>query len=262
MSSILVEGRISALFMLLLTSIVVYWNILQAKKGKRIDIRRLPALDAITESVGRAAEMGRPVFGNIGSLANLTRYETANSLACIAVLGYTAEMAAEYGVPLIAPVGRPELLPIVTETIRDNYIKAGKPEDFVEDNIHFLSPDIRVFASHCIGLMEREQPAANIMVGEFSIELLPVAEVAGRAGAINIGGCARLSTMPFIAVACDYMLIGEEILAAGAYISREPLQVGSLAGTDLVKYLSVVLMILGAIAFSFGIPIIKDLLSL
>jgi hypothetical protein len=39
--------------------------------------------------------------------------------------------------------------------------------------------------------------------------------------------------LPFFVAACDYTLIGEELFAASAYLSREPKLLGSLKGQDL-----------------------------
>jgi len=46
-------------------------------------------------------------------------------------------------------------------------------------------------------------------------------------------------------VACDYTLIGEELFAAGAYMSREPLLLGSLKGQDIAKFVIIILTIIG-----------------
>jgi hypothetical protein len=39
--------------------------------------------------------------------------------------------------------------------------------------------------------------------------------------------------LPFFVAACDYTLIGEELFAASAYLSREPKLLGSLKGQDI-----------------------------
>ena len=41
--------------------------------------------------------------------------------------------------------------------------------------------------------------------------------------------------MPFFVTTCDYTLIGEELYAASAYLSKEPIQIGTLRGQDLGK---------------------------
>ena len=56
-----------------------------------------------------------------------------------------------------------------------------------------------------------------------------------------------------LVVACDFALIGEEFFAATAYLSREPKLVGSLKAGDWMKVVIIVVMVVGAIALTFGL---------
>jgi hypothetical protein len=47
--------------------------------------------------------------------------------------------------------------------------------------------------------------------------------------------------------ACDYTLLGEEIFAASAYLSKEPVLVGSVVGQDLGKIITFCIIIIGTI---------------
>lgn len=51
------------------------------------------------------------------------------------------------------------------------------------------------------------------------------------------------------AIGSDYCAISEESQAAGAYLSGDPVQAGSLIGLDIVKVVSIAMVILGAIAY-------------
>jgi hypothetical protein len=48
-------------------------------------------------------------------------------------------------------------------------------------------------------------------------------------------------------VACDYTLIGEELFAASAYLSKEPRLVGGLKGADLMKVIIILILIVGCV---------------
>jgi len=47
--------------------------------------------------------------------------------------------------------------------------------------------------------------------------------------------------------ACDYTLLGEELYAASAYLSREPKLLGGLKGSDWMKIVTIALMAIGII---------------
>ena len=95
--------------------------------------------------------------------------------------------------------------------------------------------------------MVREKPAANFILGNYAAESLIIAEAGASTGAIQIAGTASISQIPFFIVACDYTLIGEELFAAGAYVSREPLLLGSLKGQDIAKLVIILIMIIAII---------------
>jgi hypothetical protein len=58
------------------------------------------------------------------------------------------------------------------------------------------------------------------------------------------------------------VLIGEELFAAGAYVSGDPQQVGSIAAQDWYKLAALVLSILGALLATAGVTVIGDLMRL
>jgi Na+-translocating ferredoxin:NAD+ oxidoreductase RnfE subunit len=112
-----------------------------------------------------------------------------------------------------------------------------------------------------MGTMVRERVAANIMLGGFWAESLIMAEAASDIGAIQIAGTARLTQIPFFVVACDYVLIGEELFAASAIASGNPIKLGSIAGQDIGKLIAVALILVGSILESAGIGFLSQIVS-
>ena len=74
----------------------------------------------------------------------------------------------------------------------------------------------------------------------------------GSSGAIQVAGTANVHQLPFFVVACDYTLIGEELFAASAYLSREAKLVGSLRGADLMKVAVIVIVVVGCVLETLG----------
>ena len=65
--------------------------------------------------------------------------------------------------------------------------------------------------------------------------------------------------MPFFVTTCDYTLIGEELYAASAYLSREPIQLGTLRGQDFGKAFILVVLALGTLLATVGVLFATDL---
>jgi hypothetical protein len=89
-------------------------------------------------------------------------------------------------------------------------------------------------------------------MGMFYAESLILAETGFVAGSIQIAGTDQLIQIPFFVAACDYTLMGEELYAASAYLSKEPQQLGTLKAQDWGKVLAIALMFAGVIAYLFG----------
>ncbi|MCA9796725.1 MAG: hypothetical protein KC910_33175, partial [Candidatus Eremiobacteraeota bacterium] len=133
----------------------------------------------------------------------------------------------------------------------------GRPDAFVADNVRYLTDDQFGYTAGIDGMMLRERPAANFYMGKFYAESLILAETGHATGAIQIAGTAMPSQLPFFVAACDYTLIGEELFAASAYLSKDPLQVGSLRGQDVGKAIVMVCLVVGALAITFGFDFVK-----
>ena len=54
-------GRVTAFLAVVLFGLGIYYAIQMMRRGAKYPLRRLTALEAIKEAVGRATELGRPV---------------------------------------------------------------------------------------------------------------------------------------------------------------------------------------------------------
>ncbi len=260
--AILQEGRTFGLLVLIYIFVAIFYFVDRAAKGKVPKLRRVPGLDVIDEAIGRATEMGRPLFASHGISTMTSATYGPQTIAGLGVLSYLAEKCAEAGARLCVPVRQLTVWPIVVEICESGYKKAGKPEDFdATDQVRFLSSAQFGFSSNYMGWMWRERAAANIMIGAYWAESLQLAETGARIGALQIAGTANNSQIPFFIAACDYCLIGEEIYSAGAYLSKDAEMIGSLAGQDMGKLLAIVLIILGTLLATAGSDILVKIVS-
>lgn len=238
--------RLNALLLLLAFGAAVLYFIAAARRGRVAYIRPLPGLEAVEDGVGRATEMGRPVLFIPGT----GDIDMAETLAGLAVLGRVAKITARYETPLMVPCLYPMPLAAAGEVVRQAYADAGKPEAYRDDMVRYMAGESFGYSAAVSGWMMREKPATNIFLGEFTAESLLLAETGNAAGAIQIAGTARPEQLPFFIAACDYTLLGEELYAASAYLSKEPRFLGSLAAQDLFKVLISTAILVGALAVS------------
>jgi hypothetical protein len=229
-----------AIFMLMFGGLIAYF-INVARSGKKLWVRPIAGLAAIDEAVGRATEMGRPVLFVTG-IQDINEIQT---LAGLTVLSRVAKTAAEYGAQIEVPTCRSLVMAAARETVESAYLAAGRPDSYQPDRIHYLTDEQFAFVAGVTGYMVREEPAACVYMGGFYAESLILAETGNHIGAIQVAGTAMPSQLPFFVAACDYTLIGEEFFAASAYLSDDPLQIGSLKGQDWGKFISVLILVIG-----------------
>lgn len=233
-------GWIGIAFTLMLVFFILF-NIVRAGGNKDIYIRKIPGLNAIDEAVGRATEMGRPVL-MVPGLGELN----AISVQALRIFSYVARTAVKFNTPIRLCCSQAPVFAVAQEIIRDVYQQEGVPEKFDDETVQFLSDRQFAFAAAVSGKILREKTAATFFMGEFFAESLIFAETANAIGAIQVASSTENTQTPFFIAACDYVLIGEEFYAASAYLTREPVLVGSLIGQDWSK-----IAILGTIIFGF-----------
>lgn len=241
--------RLNMLIFLIFFFAVIIYFIQRAKKGKSLFIRRIAGLDAIEEAVGRATEMGKPVL----FIPGIEDVDQIQTIAAMIILGNVAKMVAAYDTPLFVPICRPFVVPVAEERVKEGYAGAGKPDAYNRDNVRYISDEQFAYAAGVQGIMLRDRPAANLMFGSFFAESLMLAETGSLTGAIQVAGTANIHQLPFFVVACDYTIIGEELFATSAYLSKEPKLLGSLKGSDLAKAIIIGILALGAILETLGI---------
>ena len=69
-----------------------------------------------------------------------------------------------------------------------------------------------------------------------------------------------MELLPFFITTCDYTLIAEELYAASAYLSREPVLLGSIKAQDMIKAIIMTVIGVGIVAYAFGSEFVRDLL--
>jgi hypothetical protein len=173
------------------------------------------------------------------------------------ILGEVAKKTAIYDTPLIVCNRWSVAFTVSKEVVKEAFISEGKPDKFKEDYVRYLTEAQFGFAAAVNGIMVRERPATNFFIGRFWAESLILAETGAQTGAIQIAGSDSVLQLPFFVAACDYTLIGEELYAASAYLSREPVLIGSLKVQDYGKVATIVLLFILTILIFLKIDLIS-----
>ncbi len=228
---------------------VVLGFIRLARRNPNLYLRRIGGLEAVDEALGRATEMGKPVLFAHG----LLDMDSVSTIAAVNILGEITKRVAKFDTKLIAVCNLPVVWAISQETVKEAYLHAGRPDAYSPDDVVLVAGEQFSYVAAVSGIMMRQKPAANFFMGDFYAESLLLAETGAATGAIQIAGTDAYTQLPFFVTTCDYTLMGEELYAASAYLSRDPLLLGSLKGQDAGKALLMVLLLIGTLLATLAV---------
>lgn len=244
-------GLIASIIFAILVGVYISF----AKKGKDLYIRPIAGIQEIDNAIGRATEMGRPIL----FVPGMSGISAVATLAALSILGKVAKKAAEYDTRILVPTRDYILMPIAQEIVKEAHIEAGRPDTFDKNSVFFITTDQFAYVAGVNGIMIREKTATNFYMGSYFAESLLMTETGNITGAIQIAGTDSVTQIPFFITTCDYTLIGEELYAASAYMSKEPMILGTLKAQDYFKFIILFFIIVGTILSTSKITILLDI---
>ncbi len=256
----IVAGKRFEFILLMSILVLIYVGIWLARRGKTLQMKRLSCVDALEEAVGRASEMGTSVWYGTGNAGLEGQYATMN-IAALSILGKVAELCGKYGVYLQYMCNIPHMLPISQDLIKEGYNKGGRPEMYNENMSQYVGGDQSSLVAATQGYILEKRPSVVMIFGATMYEMLNTLAFGSRVGAMMLAGTPRLYYQSATLLAADYQLIGDELYAAGAMVSGDPIQVGAIQGEDWSKIIILVLLVLFAIATNLALPWFKALTS-
>ena len=237
-------SKLVTLIAAVISIIIVLYTTYHRKSRERFKVREIAGLNAVEDAIGRATEMARPILYTPGWGGDIQRPTT---IASMNILSHVAEKAAQYNTKLIFPTHDPVIMAVAQEVMREGYARAGVPDQFNEDNAFYVSSSQFGYAAAVEGLISRLKPASVFLLGTFEAESLILAETGNINKSIQIAGTDSTIQLAFFIVACDYVLIGEELFAASGYLSGDPSILASVRAQDILKVIIVLLFVLAVI---------------
>lgn len=257
-SQIIRLGRTMQLFTLILFTVLVYLSYELTKRGRTWDIRPLEALEATYDGIGRAAEMNKPILmlPGLGGLGN------PQTISGLTMLGELSQRSADIGVDITTVSTGTPVIAASEAIVRSAYGLAGKEE------LYSPGKQVQWFGSaqfaYAIGVSASiitNKPAMVVYLGFFMWDIIITAETGARVGALQIGGTVG-ADLPMIAMFCDHILIGEEMYAVSASITKDEFEIATLASQDWIKTALIVTSILGGLLLMAGSSVLVDLLRM
>ena len=252
--SLIVPGRSLGFVILLIVTAAIIYYLRRAEAGDLVKLRRLPQIDVIDEIIARCVEMNKELWFLSGQGTMTNASQLPGILSTFGILSYVTEKCAEVGCKIHHPTFLPVAYNIQYEIMREAYEAAGKPEEFdpLETIIYMPAGAGRPYVTN---ESWKRKPAGGIMCGFWYHYSIIYSEALQRAGAMTLGGTDTTHNIPFMVAANNYSMIGEEMYAMSAYLSKDPVLGSSLAGQDVGKYIIILLTLIGVLLGLSGSPV-------
>ena len=125
------------------------------------------------------------------------------------------------------------------------YQRKGRPAGYRATDVHMVAADPVAYAVGTQDTINDERVAANVMIGNLGEEYLLLGEAGAQREIVQIVGSNSVNAQPWMTATSNQVLLGEEVFAAGAYLTRSPAQIASLYVQDALRVFVVVAVVLG-----------------
>jgi hypothetical protein len=213
--------------------------------------RDIPALTRLRQAVGLVVEDGSRLHVSLGRGA-LTTPQSASALAGLALLRRLADLTSAGDQPPIVTSGEATLAILSQDTLQ-GAAKFSEQAAFdpTAGRLTGLTPFS--YAAGAIPVIRDENVSANILIGNFGVEVALLTDAIERENTFVLAGSDNLAAQAVIYASAQEPLIGEEIYAAGAYIESDPLHTISLAVQDFLRWLIIAIILVGALLVLAGV---------
>ncbi len=222
---------------------------LQRKSSPKL--RAIPALARLYRALGLSVEDGTRLLVGLGNSSLLTGSAGA-PLAGLGLLRHLTERTSLSDRPPVAVAGDTPLALLAQDTLEAGYQSAGAGEFYQPTTGRVVGLTPFSAAAATMPVLRDENVSAAVFMGHFGVESALLADAADRENAFAVGSSDGLAGQAVWYASAPETLIGEELFAASAYIGGAPAQTASLTVQDILRWVVILALILGAAAKLIG----------
>ncbi len=213
--------------------------------------RDIPAFNRLRQAVGRVVEDGTRLHVSLGRGALVTP-QSASALAGLTVLRRLAELTSAGDRPPIATSGDAALAILSQDTLQAGSSASAQGNyDPTAGRLTGLTPFS--YVAGAIPALRDENISANVLIGNFGVEAGLLTDASERANTFNFAASDNLAAQAVLYASAQEPLIGEELYAAGAYVDAGAIHASSLSTQDILRWLIIIAMLVGAAVKLVGI---------
>jgi hypothetical protein len=213
-------------------------------------LREISAFKRLERSIGLAVEAGSRLHVSLGRGQMLSR-QSAIGFVGLSILDRIGRSASISDRPPIASSGEGTLGILSQDSQRETAKFLGVESDPKRGRITGITPFS--YAAGTLAFINEEEIGANLLIGSYGNEVALITDAAERKDGMTLGGTDNLAGQAVLFAAAQEPLIGEESYAGGAYLGAGRMHIASLYVQDIIRWVLIALIILGALLKLFGV---------
>ncbi|GAB4490070.1 MAG: hypothetical protein OHK0031_13610 [Anaerolineales bacterium] len=214
--------------------------------------RDIPAFRQIRRAVSLVVEDGSRLHVSLGHGSLLTPFG-ASALAGLSMLRQLGESTSLSDRPSIATSGDGVLNLAAQDTLRAAHEALRIPQAFDVNRGQLTGLTPFSYAAGALPIMRDNQISTNVLIGNFGLEVALLTEASEREGATLAAASDNLPAQAVLYASSPNALIGEELFAAGAYNQAGNFHIASLLIQDILRWLLIAVLLIGAILKALGV---------
>lgn len=239
---------------ILVLAAVLFTGLTLWRRRSPAAFRIIDAYERLNRSVGLAVENGTRLHVSLGR-GSLVTARGGSALAGLAMLRRLAQRTSVSDRPPVVTSGDASLAILSQDTLQSGYRAAGAEEQyrFTTGRLTGLTPFS--YAAGALPTIHDENVSANIVLGDLGAEAGLLTEASDRQNASLIAASDNLAAQSILYASAQDPLIGEELFAAGAYVGAGAAHDASLNVQDILRWLVILAILIGAGLKVLGAPI-------
>lgn len=208
-------------------------------------LREIPAFSKLGRAIGLAVEAGQRLHLSLGR-GGINGLQGGSAIIGLSMLQRISRAASVSDRPPIATSGEGTLGILSQDTLRSVSRSIGIEAQFdpTTGQVTGLTPFS--YAAGTMPIIFDQSVSASVLAGHFGSEVALITDAGERSGSMTLAGTDSLPGQAVLYATAQEPLIGEELYAAGAYINAGQMHLASLRAQDILRWVLVLFILVGA----------------
>jgi hypothetical protein len=248
------EIILGLLLLALALTLTIFFLMREFNRGPGVSrrLRDIPAFHRFRRAVGLSVESGQRLHISLGrgGVMDLPGGATFEGLTILECCTRAASVSDR---PPVATSGESITAVLSQDTLRLGYASLSSERRYTPTNGRLSGLTPLSYAAGVMPDIHDEQVSASIFAGHFGSEIGLLIEAGERANGLTVAGSDSLSAQAVLYATAQEPLIGEELYAGGAYLGAGKAHIASLYMQDILRWVVIGLIALGAILKLVGV---------